>query len=116
MRTVLPVLRGFLPPLAAHLLMGVPAFFALLCARWYMAHGHCDDEDLRRRDLDGCTYDQIESSGFVLIALLLSAALLFLLLLLYDVLPLRSGRRITPRLLTLPAVLVPYAGYVLAGG
>ncbi|WP_217249505.1 hypothetical protein [Streptomyces sp. AC602_WCS936] len=116
MRSVLPVLRGCLPPLLVHLLIGVPAFLTVLCARWYVAHGHCGDEDLRRRDLDGCTYDQIETSGFVLIALFLLGAFVLLLLFLYDVRPLRAGRSLRPRLLTLPAVLVPYAGYVMSGG
>ncbi len=116
MHTALRVLRGCLPPLVAHLLIGVPAFLAALCARWYLAHGHCGDEDLRRRDLDGCTYDQIEASGFVLTALLLLGALVLLLLLRYDVRPLLAGRPVEPRLLTLPAVLVPYAGYVMSGG
>ncbi|WCN05835.1 hypothetical protein [Streptomyces sp. M92] len=116
MRSVLPVLRGCLPPLVVHLLIGVPTFLTILCARWYAAHGHCGYEDLRRRDLDGCTYDQIEAGGFVLSALFLLGAFVLVLLLLYDLRPLRTGRPLGPRLLTSPAVLVPYAGYVMAGG
>lgn len=117
MRTALPTLRGYLPPLLVHLLIGVPTALAVLCARWYIAYGHCEYDDLGRRDLDGCTYDQIENSSFVLIALILMGALVLLLLLLFDVLrPLHAGRPLKPRLLTLPAVLIPYAVYVTNGG
>ncbi|MER6783384.1 hypothetical protein ABT330_01760 [Streptomyces sp. NPDC000658] len=117
MRDAPTALRGFLPPLAVHLLIGLPTAVVVLCARWYLAHGHCDNGDLRRRDLDLCTYDQIESSGFVLFALVTSAAFVALLLVLFDGLgPLRTGRPIRPRLLTLPAILLPYAAYVALGG
>ncbi len=117
MRTGLPVLRGYLPPLMIHLLIGVPTALAVLCTRWYLAYGHCQYDDLGRRDLDGCTYDQIENSGFALIALILICALVLLLLLLFDVLrPLHADRPLKPRLLTLPAVLIPYAVYVMNGG
>ncbi|MFH9550780.1 hypothetical protein [Streptomyces sp. NPDC017435] len=113
MRTALSALRGWLPPLLAHLLIGLPTAVVVLCARWYLAHGHCSDGDLRLRDLDNCTYDQIENSGFVLIALALSAAVAGLLLVLFDgVRPLRTGRSLTPRLVTLPAILLPYVVYV----
>jgi hypothetical protein len=117
MRTALTALRGCLPPLLIHLLIGVPAALAVLCLRWYIAYGHCDYDDLGRRDLDGCTYDQIENSGFALIALILISGLVLLLLLVFDVLrPLNAGRPLRPRLLTLPAVLIPYAVYVMNGG
>ncbi|PAZ13960.1 hypothetical protein CLM62_20980 [Streptomyces sp. SA15] len=117
MRTAVTALRGYLPPLLVHLLIGVPAALAVLCARWYIAYGHCEYDDLGRRDLDGCTYDQIENNGFALIALIWIGALVLLLLLLFDVLrPLYAGRPLKPRLLTLPAVLVPYAVYVTNGG
>ncbi|MEJ8670824.1 hypothetical protein WKI71_27725 [Streptomyces sp. MS1.AVA.1] len=86
MRTALRALRCHLPPLLVHLLIGVPAALAFVCARWYLAYGHCEYGDLGRRDLDGCTYDQIENSGFALIALILIGSLVLLLLLLFDVL------------------------------
>ncbi|MEV0116584.1 hypothetical protein AB0H77_25590 [Streptomyces sp. NPDC050844] len=117
MRTALPALRCYLPPLLVHLLIGVPAALAVFCTRWYIAYGHCGYDDLGRRDLDGCTYDQIENNGFALIALILIGSLVLLLLLLFDVLrPLHAGRPLKPRLLTLPAVLIPYAVYVTNGG
>ncbi|MCX5328817.1 MULTISPECIES: hypothetical protein [unclassified Streptomyces] len=117
MRTVLPALRGCLPTLLVHLLIGVPAAVAILCTRWYIAYGHCEYADLGRGDLDGCTYDQIENGGFALIAMILFGVLVLLLLLLFDVLrPLYRGRPLTPRLLTLPALLIPYAVYVMNGG
>ncbi|MEU8990377.1 hypothetical protein AB0C98_28740 [Streptomyces sp. NPDC048558] len=117
MRTALRALRCHLPPLLVHLLIGVPAALAFVCARWYIAYGHCEYADLGRRGLDGCTYDQIENSGFALIALTLIGSLVLLLLLLFDVLrPLRAGRPLKPHLLTLPAVLIPYAVYVTNGG
>jgi len=101
----------------AHLLIGLPAALALLCARWYAAHGHCGTEDLRLAGLDNCTYDQIEDSGFVLFGLILFGVLSALLLLLYDYLrPRLAERPLTPRLLTLPAVLLPYALYVANAG
>jgi hypothetical protein len=117
MRTAPAAPRGFLPSFAVHLLIGLPTAVAVLCARWYLAHGHCDMSDLHRRDLGLCTYDQIENSGFVLAALVVSAALAALPLILFDGLgPLRSGRPAAPRLLTLPAILLPYAAYVALGG
>ncbi|MDR6979806.1 hypothetical protein J2X68_006543 [Streptomyces sp. 3330] len=117
MRTAPSVLRGCLPPLLVHLLIGLPTAVTVLCARWYLSHGHCTQEDLGRRDLDHCTYDQIENSGFVLIGLVLSAAFVALLLVLFDGLrPLAKGRPFTPRLLTLPAILLPYALYAAGGG
>ncbi|WP_333740657.1 hypothetical protein [Streptomyces sp. IBSBF 2806] len=117
MRAALTALRGFLPPLAVHLLIGLPTAVVVLCARWYLAHGHCDYGDLRRRDLGLCTYDQIENSGFVLIALVASSAFVVLLLVLFDGLgPLRTGRPARPRLLTLPAILLPYAAYAALAG
>ncbi|MFJ1808798.1 MULTISPECIES: hypothetical protein [unclassified Streptomyces] len=113
MRTALSALRGWLPPLLVHLLIGLPTAVVVLCARWYLAHGHCAYEDLGRRDLDNCTYDQIENSGMVLIVLVLFAAFVALLLVLFDGLrPLRTGRSLRPRLLTLPAILLPYAAYL----
>ncbi|QJT02915.1 hypothetical protein G9272_23655 [Streptomyces asoensis] len=112
MRTALSVLRGYLPPLLVHLLIGLPTAVVVLCARWYITYGHCTYEDLGRHDLDHCTYDQIENSGFALIALVLFAAFVALLLVLFDGLrPLRTGRSFRPRLLTLPAILLPYAVY-----
>ena len=117
MRTALPALRRYLPPVLVHLLIGVPAALAAVCARWYIAYGHCEYDDLGLRDLDGCTYDQIENSGFALIALILFGSLVLLLLLLFDLLrPLQAGRPLKPRLMTLPAVLIPYAVYVTNGG
>ncbi|MFF1543777.1 hypothetical protein [Streptomyces sp. NPDC058291] len=117
MRTALTAPRGFLPPLAVHLLIGLPTAVVVLCARWYLAHGHCDQGDLRRRDLDLCTYDQIENSGFVLTALVLFAGFVALLLVLFDGLgPLRTGRPLRHRLVTLPAILLPYAAYAVLAG
>ncbi|MEU4871910.1 hypothetical protein [Streptomyces sp. NPDC021608] len=117
MRTTLTAPRGVLPALAVHLLIGLPTAVAVLCARWYLAHGHCDTGDLRRSDLDLCTYDQIENSGFVLAALVVSTAFVVLLLVLFDGLgPRRAGRPCGPRLLTLPAILLPYALHTALGG
>ncbi|MEU5889012.1 hypothetical protein ABZ835_19535 [Streptomyces sp. NPDC047461] len=117
MRTALSALRGCLAPLLVHLLIGVPAALAILCTRWYIAYGHCEYDDLDRRDLDGCTYDQIENGGFALIAMILFGTLVLLLLLLFDVLrPLYRGRPLAPRLWTLPALLIPYVVYVTNGG
>ncbi|WP_327316571.1 hypothetical protein [Streptomyces sp. NBC_01235] len=111
------VLRSYLPPLLVHVLIGLPTAVVVLCARWYIAHGHCDYGDLGRRDLDNCTYDQIEDSGFVLIVFVLFAVFVGLLLVLFDGLrPLRTGRSLRPRLLTLPAILLPYAVYAASGG
>jgi hypothetical protein len=110
-------LRRYLPPLLVHLLIGLPTAVVVLCARWYLAHGHCDYADLGRRDLDNCTYDQIEDSGFVLTSLVVFAVFVGLLLVLFDGLrPLKAGRSIGPRLLTLPAILLPYAVYAASGG
>ncbi|MER6186191.1 hypothetical protein [Streptomyces sp. NPDC001652] len=117
MRTVLPALRACALPLLVHLLIGVPAAIAILCTRWYIAYGHCEYDDLDRPDLDGCTYNQIEDGGFALIAMILFGTLVFLLLLLFDVLrPLYTGRPLRPRLLTLPALLIPYVVYLSNGG
>ncbi|WP_314221756.1 hypothetical protein [Streptomyces zaehneri] len=117
MRTALSVLRGWLPPLLVHLLIGLPTAVVLLCVRWYLSHGHCAYEDLGRRDLDHCTYDQIEDGGFVRITLVLFAVFVALLLVLFDGLrPLSKGRPLKPRLLTLPAILLPYAVYAAGGG
>ncbi|MEU9312724.1 hypothetical protein [Streptomyces sp. NPDC048256] len=117
MRTALSVLRGCLPPLLVHLLIGLPTAVVLLCARWYLSYGHCTYEDLGLRDLDRCTYDQIEDGGVVRITLVLFAVFVALLLVLFDGLrPLRTGRPLTFRLLTLPAILLPYAVYAAAGG
>ncbi|MFD3837813.1 hypothetical protein ACFWWC_16330 [Streptomyces sp. NPDC058642] len=117
MRTVLSALGGWLPPLLVHLLIGVPAALAILCTRWYIAYGHCEYDDLDRPDLDGCTYNQIEDGGFALIAMIMFGTLVFLLLLLFDVLrPLYTGRSLKPRLLTLPALLIPYVVFVMNGG
>ncbi|MER6414512.1 hypothetical protein [Streptomyces humidus] len=117
MPTAFTALRRLLPPLAVHLLIGLPTAVVVLCARWYLAHGHCDYGDLHRRDLDLCTYDQIENSGLVLPALVVSSAFVALLLVLFDGLgPLRTGRPLRPRLLTLPAILLPYAAYAALGG
>lgn len=116
MRTVLAALRQAAAPLLVNLLIGVPTTVVVACARWYAAHGHCQYEDLARRGLDGCTYDQIESSGFVLFGLVLFGALVLLLILLFDVLkPLRRERPLPPRPWTLPAVFLPYALLVAAG-
>ncbi|MFH8802312.1 hypothetical protein ACH4F6_22335 [Streptomyces sp. NPDC017936] len=104
------VVRRWAGALLVNLVIGIPAVVAAACARWYAEHGHCGDEDLRRRDLDGCTYDQIENSGFVLFGLVLFGALVLWLVLLLDVRrPLAEGRPLAPRLWTLPAVLLPYA-------
>ncbi|MEU5276142.1 hypothetical protein [Streptomyces asoensis] len=113
MRPALRVLRRWLPPFLAHLLIGLPTAAALLCARWYLAHGHCAYDDLGLRDLDQCTYDQIESSGFVLTALVVLAAFVALVLVLFDgPRPHGTARSLRPRLLTLPAILLPYAVFV----
>ncbi|MER5199344.1 hypothetical protein ACWD3J_40305 [Streptomyces sp. NPDC002755] len=112
MRTALAALRGCLPPLLVHLLIGLPTAVVVVCARWYLSYGHCTYEDLARPDLDHCTYDQIEGSGFALIVLVWFAVFVALLLVLFDVLrPLRTGRSLGPRLLTLPTILLPYAVY-----
>ncbi|MER6953700.1 MULTISPECIES: hypothetical protein [unclassified Streptomyces] len=117
MSTALGALRGWLPSFLGHFLIGLPTAAALLCARWYIEHGHCGYEDIGVRDLDNCTYNQIEDSGMVLIMLVLFGVLVALLLLLFDVLgPLRAGRSLRPRLLTLPLILLPYAVYVANGG
>jgi hypothetical protein len=114
MRSALSALRSCLSPFLVHLLIGLPTAVVVLCARWYLAHGHCGYGDLGRRDLDNCTYDQIENSGFVLTALIVLAAFVALLLVLFDGLrPLKTGRSLRPRLLTLPAILLPYAAYAL---
>ncbi|MBD0841455.1 hypothetical protein [Streptomyces sp. TRM68416] len=103
------MIRRYSIPLLVHLLIGIPTIPVVLCVRWYAAHGHCDDSDLGRRDLAGCTYDQIENSGLVLVLLGLFGLLVLLLVLLADVLlPLIRERPLGPWLLTLPAVLVPY--------
>ena len=102
--------RRYWTPLLVNLLIGVPMIAVVLCARWYAAHGHCDLDDLRRPDLDGCTYDQIENSGLVLCALVVTGLFVVLLVLIADVFLPRSRRRpLRPWLLTLPAVLLPYA-------
>jgi hypothetical protein len=103
-------LRRYVGGLLVNLLIGIPTVAAVVCARWYAAHGHCSYGDLGQPDLDYCSYDQIESSGFVRFGLILFGALVLLLILVFDVLrPLSKERPLTPRLLTLPAVLVPYA-------
>ncbi|GKQ38925.1 hypothetical protein [Streptomyces sp. A012304] len=114
MSAALAAVRRYAPPLLAHLLIGLPTAVFVLCARWYAAHGHCDLDDLDRRDLDGCTYDDIENSDLVLGVYVVSGVLVTLLLLIYDVLrPLATAsaarRLLAPRLLTLPAVFLPYA-------
>ncbi|MFE9677514.1 hypothetical protein ACFYO5_25875 [Streptomyces sp. NPDC006259] len=102
--------RRVLAPLLVNLLIGVPTAVLVACARWYAEHGHCEYADLGRRDLDQCTYDQIESSGFVLFGLITSALLVVGLIVVLDVVrPLTAGRPVTYRLLTLPAALLPYA-------
>ncbi|MFE1438848.1 hypothetical protein [Streptomyces sp. NPDC058739] len=104
------MIRRYPLPLLVNLLLGVPALVPLLCARWYLAHGHCGQDDLRRPDLDHCTYDQIESSGFVLFGLVGGGLFVLALVLLADVLgPLRRERPLTPWLVTLPALFGPYA-------
>ncbi|CAM5486889.1 hypothetical protein [Streptomyces aurantiogriseus] len=101
--------RRYLAGLLVNLLIGIPMVVVVVCWRWYLDHGHCDLDDLQRSDLDGCTYDQIESSDFALFGLVMSAALVVLLILRFDVLkPLARERSLKPRLLTLPAVLLPY--------
>ncbi|WP_329219348.1 hypothetical protein OG352_22755 [Streptomyces sp. NBC_01485] len=111
---VLSALRSYLPPFLAHLLIGIPTAVVVACARWYIAYGHCGDDDLDRRDLDNCTYDQIESSVFVLIILVVFAVLVALMLVLYDWFrPVKAGRSLRPRLLTLPAILLPYAMFAV---
>jgi hypothetical protein len=112
----LSALRRYLAPLLVNLLIGIPTIVLILCARWYAAHGHCDLVDDRRlTDLDGCTYDQIDNSDFVFIGLIATGLLVLVLLLNFNVRsPLSTGRPLTPRLLTLPAVLLPYALLVAA--
>ncbi|WP_369247961.1 hypothetical protein [Streptomyces sp. R41] len=106
---VAAVIRRFWAPLLVNLLIGVPAIAVMLCARWYAAYGHCGLEDLDRTDLDGCTYDQIDHSGGVLGVLVVTGAFVLLLVLIFDVFrPLSRGHALKPRLLTLPAVLLPY--------
>ncbi|MEV1065184.1 hypothetical protein [Streptomyces sp. NPDC050263] len=115
--TALTALRGYLPPFLVHLLIGLPTAVVGLCARWYVEHGHCQYEDIGVRGMDNCTYDQIEDSGMVLIMLVFFGVLVALLLVLFDVLrPLRTGRSLRPRLLTLPLILLPYAVYAANGG
>lgn len=106
--------RRYWAPLLVNVLIGIPMTVVVLCARWYAAHGHCDHDDLELRDLDGCSYDQIENSPLVLGALAVTGLLVLLLILIADVLRPRSRRRpLKPGLVTLPAVLLPYA--LLAG-
>ncbi|MFF8590891.1 hypothetical protein ACF061_05525 [Streptomyces sp. NPDC015220] len=108
-----PVRRYSLPVLV-NLLIGLPAVVVLACARWYAANGHCDMGDLRRPDLDGCTYRQIDHSGPILFALVVSGAFVSSLVLIADVLvPLRRGRSPAPWLLTLPVVPLPYVVLVV---
>ena len=89
--------------------------------------GSCGRRDADRRntaDFPGQCFEAIcniycvtENGDFALIAMILFGALVLLLLLLFDVLrPLYTGRPLTPRLLTLPALLIPYAVYVMNGG
>ncbi|QIJ61018.1 hypothetical protein [Streptomyces sp. JB150] len=102
--------RRYWAPLLVNTLIGIPMTVVVLCARWYAAHGHCDYDDLRLRDLDGCSYDQIENSGWVLGALVVTGLLVLVLVLIADVILPRGRRRpLTPGLVTLPAVLLPYA-------
>lgn len=109
--------RRYLAGLLVNLLIGIPTVLVVVCARWYAAHGHCAYEDLRAPSMDYCTYDQIESSGFVRFGLLLFGALVLLLILVFDILRPRSKQRpLAPRLLTLPAILVPYALLAAAAG
>ncbi|MER6976690.1 hypothetical protein [Streptomyces carpinensis] len=104
------MIRRYATPLLVNLLIGVPAILVAACARWYAANGHCRLSDLHRPDLDGCTYPQIDHSGPILFVLVVSGLFVLLLVLLADVfLPLRRGRSPRPWLLTLPAVLLPYA-------
>ncbi|MFJ4617616.1 hypothetical protein [Streptomyces sp. NPDC088812] len=103
------LVRGYFTALLVNLAIGVPTVVLVWCARWYAAHGHCDNGDLARRDLDGCTYDQIENSGFVLAGLVGAGLLVAVLVLVFDVLRPRARKQpLGPRLLTLPAVLLPY--------
>jgi hypothetical protein len=109
------LIRRYWAPLLVNLLIGIPMTVVVLCARWYAAHGHCDYDDLKLRDLDGCSYDQIENSGWVLGALVVTGLLVLLLVLVADVFGPRSRRRpLGPGLLTLPAVLLPYVLLTLA--
>ncbi|MEU2288668.1 hypothetical protein ABZ614_43505 [Streptomyces sp. NPDC013178] len=103
-------LRRYLVPLLVNLLIGIPTIVLVACARWYAAHGHCQGiDDMERLELGGCTYDQIEDSSFVLIGLITTGLVVLPLLLLFNVLrPLAQDRPLKPRLLTLPAVLLPY--------
>lgn len=111
------MIRRYWVPLLVNLLIGIPAIPVILCARWYAAHGHCEYDDLGRRDLDGCTYDQIENSGLVLFMLVLIGLFVLLLVLIADVLrPLIRERPLGPQLLTLPAVLLPYVLLDVAAG
>ena len=101
--------RRLLTSLLVNLLIGIPTAALVACARWYAEYGHCEYEDLGRPDLDQCTYDQIESSGFALFGLVTSALVVVSLVVLFDVVkPLRAGHPLTHRLLTLPAALLPY--------
>lgn len=110
MRRAVNPARRLLTSLLVNLLIGIPAAALVACARWYAAHGHCAYEDLGRPDLDQCTYDQIENSGFALFGLVTSALVVVSLVVLFDVVkPLRAGHPLTHRLLTLPAALLPYA-------
>ncbi|MDX3530804.1 hypothetical protein P1P75_31470 [Streptomyces sp. ID05-39B] len=102
--------RRLLTSLSVNLLIGIPTAALVACARWYAEYGHCSYDDLGRPDLDQCTYDQIESSGFALFGLVASALVVVSLVVLFDVVkPLRAGHPLTHRLLTLPAALLPYA-------
>ena len=102
--------RPVLTSLLVNLLIGIPTAALVACARWYAKYGHCSYEDLGRPDLDQCTYDQIESSGFALFGLIASALVVVSLVVLFDVVkPLRAGHPIAHRLLTRPAALLPYA-------
>lgn len=94
-----------------NLLIGVPTAAAVACARWYAAHGHCGGvDDTARLELGGCTYDQIENSPFALFGLVLFGGLVTLLVVLFDVVrPMSREHPLTPRLLTLPAIFLPYA-------
>lgn len=103
------MIRPYIAPLSVNVLIGIPVIPVVLLARWYVAHGHCDLGDLDRADLDGCTYHQIDHSGPVLLALIVTGLFALLLVLLADViLPLHRERPLRPWLLTLPAVLLPY--------
>ncbi|MFE0456842.1 hypothetical protein ACFW2D_37285 [Streptomyces sp. NPDC058914] len=116
MRTVSAAVRRIAVPLLVNLLIGIPTLVAMVCARWYVAHGHCEYDDLGLRDLDQCTYDQIENSGFVRFGLILFGGLVLLLILLFDILrPLAREASLKPRLWTLPAIFLPYTLLVTAG-